>query len=97
MDYIIDDNGIENTVTINEDMIIVNGIDVDEECIAMEMSKQFNDESNEMNQIISDEITENLSAKGDGVFPVDEKSMTYWAVSDSLQIVLHFCERNNAL
>ena len=93
----MDDNSIENTVTINEDMIIVNGIDVDEELLAMEMSKQINDESNEINQTISDEITESLSVKGDGVFPVDEINMTYWAVSNSLQIVLHFCERNNAL
>lgn len=93
----MDDNSIENTVTINEDMIIVNGIDVDEELLAVEMSKQINDESNEINQTISDEITESLSVKGDGVFPVDEINMTYWAVSNSLQIVLHFCERNNAL
>ena len=93
----MDDNSIENTVSINEDMTIVNGIDVDEECLAMEMSKQINDESNEINQTISDGITVSLLVKGDGVFPVDEINVTYWAVSISLQIVLHFCERNNAL
>ena len=86
----MDDNSIENTVTINEDMIIVNEIGGmhDEECIAMEMNKQINDEFNEINQSILDETTESLSVKGDNisddvVFPVDEMNLTYWAVSDS--------------